>query len=88
MLAQEQKAIARDQVYLFLQHPIGDFLKLGISGIYSTSDNSLALIPTLNYTLSENVEITGYLNLLTGKEGTAYSRRLGSGGMVRIRIYF
>jgi len=88
MLAQEQKSVARDQFYLFIQHPFGDFLRLGISGIYSTSDNSLALVPILNYTMSDNVEITAYLNLLTGKEGTAYSSRLGSGGMVRVRIYF
>lgn len=88
MFAQEQKSVSRDQFYLFIQHPFGDFLHLGISGIYSSSDNSLALIPTLNYTMSDNVEITAYLNLLTGKEGTGYSSRLGSGGMFRIRVYF
>lgn len=88
MLAQEQKAIARDQLYVFIQHPVGDFLYLGLSSIYSLSDNSLALVPTLNYSLSENVEIIAYLNFLTGKEGTAYAKTLGSGGMFRIRVYF
>jgi len=88
MLAQEQKAIARDQLYVFIQHPVGDFLYLGFSSIYSFSDKSLALIPTLNYSLSENVEIIAYLNILTGKEGSAYAKTLGSGGMFRIRVYF
>lgn len=88
MLAQEQKAIARDQLYIFIRHPVGDFLYLGFSSIYSLSDNSLALVPTLHYSLSENVEITAYLNLLTGKEGTAYAKTLGSGGMFRLRVYF
>jgi hypothetical protein len=86
--ASEQKAIARDQVYTLVQHPISDLITLGSSFIYSISDNSLAIVPTLNYSFSENMDIMAYLNTNTGKEGTAFSRNSGDGGIVRARIYF
>ncbi|MFC2169579.1 hypothetical protein ACFLRM_03285 [Acidobacteriota bacterium] len=88
LMASEQKAIARDQVYAFIQHPASDLLSLGISSVYSLSDNSIVLIPTLNYSLSENVDIMAYLNLNFGQEGTAFSKNLGNGGLIRARIYF
>jgi len=88
MLTNEQKAIARDQLYVFIQHPITDFINLGSSTIYSISDNSLALVPTLNYSLSENLDIMAYLNLNLGKEGAAFSKNTGNGGLLRARVYF
>jgi hypothetical protein len=87
-LAAEQKSIARDQFYLFAQHPITDFIYLGLSTIYSISDNSAALVPTLNYNLAENVDILAYLNVNFGEEGKAFSRNTGSGGLLRARVYF
>jgi len=86
--AAEQKAIARDQIYLFAQHPVTDLLYLGLQTLYSISDNSVALVPTLAYSLSDNVEIFAYLNFNLGKEGTAYARKLGDGGLIRLRVYF
>ena len=61
LFVQEQKAVSRDQIYSFIQHPATDLLNVGISTIFSISDKSLALVPTLNYSLSENVEIMAYL---------------------------
>ncbi len=84
----EQKAIARDQVYIFGQHPVTDLLSLGLQTIYSISDSSAALVPTLFYSLSDNVEIFAYLSFNLGKEGTAYARKLGDGGLIRLRAYF
>jgi hypothetical protein len=46
------------------------------------------LIPTLEYSLSDNVDIIAYLNINFGKEGTNFAKDLGSGGMIRARIYF
>ena len=63
--ASEQKAIARDQVYTLVQHPVSDFVTLGSSFIYCISDNSLAIVPTINYSFSENMDIN-LLNLPTG----------------------
>ena len=88
LFATEQKAISRDQVYSFIQHPITDFIQLGLSSIYSISDNSLALVPTFNYSFSQNMEIMAYLNFNFGEDGTAYSRLQGNGGLLRARIYF
>ena len=84
----EQKAISRDQAYVLIQHPVTDFVTLGLSGIYSLSDGSLALVPTLNTNLSENLDVLAYLNVNFGKEGTAFSRTQGSGGLLRARVYF
>jgi hypothetical protein len=86
--AAEQKAIARDQIYVFVQHPVTDLLYLGLQTLYSISDNSAALVPTFFYSLSDNVEIFAYLNFNLGKEGTAYARKLGDGGLIRLRVYF
>jgi len=88
MLAFEQKAISRDQVYVFIQHPATDLLNIGLSSIYSISDNSLALVPTLNYSFSDNVEIFAYLNFNFGKEGKVFAKTMGNGGLIRARIYF
>ena len=88
LLASEQKSISRDQVYVFFQHPITDFIDLGSSGIFCFSDNSFALVPTLNYSFSENLDIMAYLNFNFGEDGTAYSKSTGNGGVLRARIYF
>lgn len=84
----EQKAISRDQVYALIQHPITDFIDLGTSCIYSISDNSLAFVPTLNYSFAANMDIMAYLNFNFGKDGTAYSETSGNGGLLRARVYF
>ena len=86
--AAEQKAISRDQVYVFAQHPVTDLLSLGLINITSFSDGSLAFVPTLYYSLSDDVEIYAYLNFNFGKEGTAYSKSQGNGALIRIRVYF
>ncbi len=84
----EQKTISRDQIYGFIKHPLTDFIDLGASCICSISDGSLALIPTLNYSFTENVDLMAYLNFGLGKQGTAYSETSGNGGLLRARVYF
>ena len=88
MIALEQKAISRDQIYVFIQHPVADLLSVGISTICSISDNSFALVPTLNYSLSDNVEVFAYLNINFGKEGKVFAKNMGNGGVIRARVYF
>ena len=88
LFATEQKAISRDQLYLYGRHPVTDFLDLGSSFIYSISDKSMAWIPTLTYSFSENVEIMAYLNINFGGEGRAYAKKTGDGGIARVRVYF
>jgi hypothetical protein len=88
LMASEQKAISREQLYILIQHPIADLIDFGLSSIYSISDGSVALVPTLTWSLFENVDVFAYLNYNIGKEGTAYSRLSGNGGLVRARVYF
>jgi hypothetical protein len=87
-LAGEQKAISRDQLYLLLQHPVTDFIDLGTSCLYSLSDQSVAIIPTLNYSFAANMQITAYVNINLGSDGSVYATDSGNGGLVRARIYF
>jgi hypothetical protein len=88
VFAAEQKTISRDQVFMLVQHPVTDLILLGLQSIYSISDHSVALVPVLNYSFSENIDIMAYLNLNFGKEGTVFSKAMGNGGMLRARIYF
>ena len=88
LLAMEQKSITRDQVYVFVQHPATDLMNVGLSAIYSLSDKSAALVPTLNYSFSDNVEIFAYLNFNLGQEGKVFSKTMGNGGLIRVRVYF
>ena len=87
-LLAEKKAISRDQLYFFAQHPITDLINFGSSAIYSISDGSFALIPMVTYNIFENVDVSLFGNYYFGEEGTAYSKNLGNGGMVRARVYF
>jgi hypothetical protein len=88
LMASEQKAIARDQLYALVQHPVADFINIGASCVTNLSDGSFVLVPTLFYNFSDNVDIIAYLNVNFGKEGTNFAKDLGSGGMIRVRIYF
>ncbi len=87
-LAAEQKAICRDQAYVFIQHPASDLLNIGLQTVYCISDISLAFVPTLGYSISDNVEIYAYLNINLGREGTVYGKNMGNGGLLRLRAYF
>jgi len=88
LFAAEQKAVSRDHVYVFIQHPVTDFLSLGLQTIHSLSDRSFALVPTLNYSLSENVDVMAYVNVNVGKKGQLFSKIIGDGGLLRARVYF
>ncbi len=88
MMVSEQKSIARDQFYALVQHPVTDLMNLSLSTIVSITDGSFVVIPTLEYSLSDNVDIFAYINLNLGKEGTNYDKSLGKGGIIRARIYF
>ena len=88
LIMAEKKAISRDQIYAFINHPVTDFIQVGCSVITSINDGSFAVIPTLNYSLFENVELFTYLNFYFGKEGKSFATNLGNGGTARIRVHF
>ena len=88
LIMAEKKAISRDQIYAFVNYPVTDFIKVGCSVITSINDGSVALIPTLSYSLFENVELFTYYNFYFGKEGKSFSTNLGNGGIARVRAHF
>jgi hypothetical protein len=85
---QEQRSITRDQLYWFLQYPAADLLKIGGSALVSLSDGSVAFVPTVLYSLHENVEVTLIGNVNLGKEGKAYGSNQGHSLLLRSRVYF
>ena len=84
----ENKTLGRSQAYLFLQYPVTDLVSLGSSIIGCINDESVALVPQLYYSLFQDVELTAYGNFYVGDEGTMYSKDLGNGGLIRLRVYF
>ena len=88
LMASEQKAIAQDQLYAMVQHPLTDLISLSASSVINISDGSFVVIPSFFFNLADNVDIMAYLNINVGKEGTNFAKNLGSGGMLRARVYF
>ncbi len=87
-IAGETKTISQDQMYGFIHYPVTDLMLIGGSVLFSVSDQSAALVPMVNYSLFENVELTLMLNVYIGQEGKVYSSSLGSGGFIRANVYF
>ena len=84
----EAKTLTSDQFYALLQYPLTDMLTIGSSVVLSVSDMSAAIIPMLQYSLFNNIELTLMGNIYVGAEGTAYSNSLGNGGFIRASVYF
>jgi hypothetical protein len=84
----ETKTLARDQAYLHSFYPVTDLINAGASIVYAISDNSMLLIPTAEYSITNNLTCTLFGNIYIGSEGKMYSKLLGNGGMIRLRAYF
>lgn len=87
-LSGETKALSKDNMYLFSSYPATDLLNIGLTILFSISDGSSALVPTIEYSFAENwyLEIYGGFNL--GSAGTVYSDELANGLLVRVTRYF
>ena len=88
LLIGESKTIARDQLYMLIQHPATDLIQVGCSALYASSDRSGAIIPMITWNAFDDVDVTLIGNYYFGNEGTAYSKTLGNGGLARVRVYF
>jgi hypothetical protein len=84
----DTKGLARQQIYFYTSYPITDLIMLQNSVIYAVSDESTAIVPAINYNIFTNVEIEWFASIYLGEEDTAFSENMGSGGMLRARIYF
>lgn len=86
--AAETKAISSDNLYLYADYPLTDFIHLNNSIVTSLSDWSVSFVPGMNYNLRQNLEMNLFMNVNTGKSGRAYSRDLEQSGLIRLRYYF
>ena len=86
--AGETKTLCRDQLYGLVNFPLTDMLNIGASLIVGISEWSTAIVPMIQYSLFQNVELTFMGNIYIGEEGTTYSSKVGSGAFVRATIYF
>jgi hypothetical protein len=65
-----------------------DLLLLGGYVIFSASDYSAAIVPMVQFSLFENIDLLFLGNIYTGEEGTAYSSTLGDGFLLRASVYY
>lgn len=84
----ENKTICRDQLYGMISYPMTDLINLQLLSIFSINDGSAAIVPVIDYNVFENVDLNIMGNIYTGREGRVYNSRLGSGAIVRARVYF
>jgi len=84
----ESRSVSKDNLFLYCSYPLTDLLQFDNSLIVSLSDRSFGIAPSLNYSLHDNVEMNMFLNHNFSSEGKAYSKNLGTGFTLRLRIYF
>jgi hypothetical protein len=84
----ESKTLSRDQAYGLITYPLTDLLNIGTSFIVEISGWSTAIVPMVQYSLFQNVDLTLMGNIYIGQEGTAYSSKLGNGAFLRASVYF
>jgi hypothetical protein len=84
----ETKTIPHQEIYGLISYPLTDMLNIGTSVIAGAGEWSAAVVPMIQYSLFQNVELTFMGNIYIGEEGTTYSNKLGNGAFLRATIYF
>jgi len=87
-LAGETRSISKDNIYLYGNYPATDLLNVGLSFLHSLSDGSVALVPMIEYSILEDLDLEFFGGINLGSEGTVYSEELGNGMMLRLTWYF
>lgn len=87
-LTAQTKVVCRDQVYAMASFPLTDFITPATAAIISLNDSSLSLMPSMNYSMLENLELQLIINVACGKAGTVFDSNLGSGAIFRMKLYF
>ncbi len=87
-LTGEIRTISRDNLYLYLDYPVTDYIHLSNSFITSLSDRSISLVPSMNYSMYQNIEMDLFLNFNLGEDSKAYSVEQGYSGVLRFKVFF
>ncbi len=86
--AGETKVMSQDHLFANILFPATDLLTVRGTVITSLNDRSMVLVPAADYNFSDNLDFTLMGNIYVGSEGKAYSAKLGSGGLIRVRLFF
>ncbi len=84
----EAKTLPQKQAYGLINYPLTDMLNIGTSVILEISGWSAAVVPMVQYSLFQNIDLILMGNIYIGEEGTAYSNTLGNGAFLRANVYF
>jgi len=84
----EVLAVSSDQLYLFSEYPVSDNFKIGLAALLSLNDQSSAFVPSMRYTMLENLMLSIIGQVHTGKDGSAFGSQLGNGALCRLRYFF
>ncbi len=84
----EAKTLPQKQAYGLINYPLTDMLNIGTSVILEISGWSAAVVPMVQYSLFQNVDLILMGNIYIGEESTAYSNTLGNGAFLRANVYF
>jgi len=80
--------VSKNQIYVYASYPATDLIDMSLSSIVSLSDKSAGFVVMLRYSLFENLMLNVISQLYTGKNGTAFGKNLGDGGLVRLRLFY
>src|SRR6056297_34388 len=84
----EISSLSRDNLYLYCSYPWNDLTTVGLAVASSISDGSMVLIPTVEYSLFNDIYLEFFGAVNTGDEGTLFSRELGNGVLAKLTWYF
>ena len=84
----ETKTITRDSFYLYMSYPATDLITVGCGSLMSLNDWSTQVIPSITYSMIENIELKLFVNFSVGGKNTGFGESLGNSVTAKVRIFF
>lgn len=83
----ETHSLLQNYMFGFIQHPISDFVSLGILTIANLDDESAVFSPQLDWNLVQNGTLSIWYSTAIGEKDTEFGLQ-ESGVRIRLRIYY
>lgn len=84
----QYRTLSLNNLFLFVDYPATDLIRLSTSAIISINDESAAFVPQMTYSMFQDVELILMGNFYIGKSGAMFHEELGIGGIARMKAYF